>query len=213
MADIKSEPWPASNRNRGRLQYWNCWPASSESAAPLADKPAFDAALAPLRRSEWVVYAKRPFAGPGAVLAYLARYTHRVAISNSRLLALDDAGVTFKWKDYRIKGRDRQKTMTLAASEFIRRFLMHVRPGGFHRIRHYGLNASAARARNIARIRSLTTSMALDRTPSSAAPEEPKRAFVPRCPCCGGLMIVIETFEGVRPGKPPTARRFRIDTS
>ena len=115
--------------------------------APLAEKSAFDAALAPLRRSEWVVYAKRPFAGPQAVLAYLARYTHRVAISNSRLIALDKAGVTFKWKDYRIKGRDRLKTMTLDAAEFIRRFLLHVLPSGFHRIRHYGLFAGAVRAR------------------------------------------------------------------
>ncbi len=104
--------------------------------APLAATHAFDAALAPLRRSEWVVYAKRPFAGPQAVLAYLARYTHRVAISNSRLIALDEASVAFKWKDYRIKGRDRLKTMTLDAAEFIRRFLLHVLPSGFHRIRH-----------------------------------------------------------------------------
>ncbi len=182
--------------------------------APLADKSAFDAVLAPLRQLEWVVYAKRPFAGPEAVLAYLARYTHRVAISNSRLLALDDAGVTFKWKDYRVKGRDRQKTMTLAASEFIRRFLMHVLPGGFHRIRHYGLFASAARAKNIARIRGLLTPPA---TANCAAPndarEKPKPAFEPHCPCCGGLMIVVKTFEGARPRKPPAASRFRIDTS
>ena len=88
-----------------------------------------------MRRSEWVVYAKRPFAGPQAVLAYLARYTHRVAISNSRLVTLDEAGVTFKWKDYRIKGRDRTRTMTLDSAEFIRRFLLHVLPSGFHRIR------------------------------------------------------------------------------
>ena len=117
-------------------------PAASPSSAtsrPLGEKSAFDAALAPLRRAEWVVYAKRPFAGPQAVLAYLARYTHRVAISNSRLIALDDKGVTFKWKDYRVEGRDRLKTMTLAAHEFIRRFLLHVLPSGFHRIRHYGL--------------------------------------------------------------------------
>jgi hypothetical protein len=117
--------------------------------APLADKRAFDPWLAPLRHSEWVVYAKRPFAGPKAVLAYLARYTHRVAISNSRLINLDEAGVTFKYKDYRIKGRDRLKTMTLDAAEFIRRFLLHVLPSGFHRIRHYGLFASAMRAQNV----------------------------------------------------------------
>jgi hypothetical protein len=183
--------------------------------ASLADARAFDAALAPLRRSEWVVYAKPPFAGPEAVLAYLARYTHRVAISNSRLLALDDAGVTFRWKDYRIKGRDRLKTMTLDAAEFIRRFLMHVLPGGFHRIRHYGLFASAARARNIERIRGLLTTPATasDRAPLNVEREEPKPAFAPRCPCCGGLMIVIETFDGVRPGGWPAPNRFRIDTS
>jgi len=115
--------------------------------APLADRCAFDAALAPLRHREWVVFAKRPFAGPQAVLAYLSRYTHRVAISNSRLIALDEAGVTFNWKDYRIKGRDRLKTMTLDAAEFIRRFLLHVLPSGFHRIRHYGFFAGTVRAR------------------------------------------------------------------
>ncbi len=100
---------------------------------PLADASAFEAMLAPLRRCEWVVYSKRPFAGPQAVLAYLSRYTHRVAISNSRLIAFNDKGVTFKWKDYRIKGRDRLKTMTLDAAEFIRRFLLHVLPSGSHR--------------------------------------------------------------------------------
>ena len=126
----------AALHEAGRLAFFG-------DLAPLADERAFDAALAPLRRSEWVVYAKRPFAGPQAVLAYLARYTHRVAISNSRLIALDEAGVTFKWKDYRIKGRDRLKTMTLDAAEFIRRFLLHVLPSGFHRIRHYGLFAGA----------------------------------------------------------------------
>ena len=123
--------------------------------APLGEKSAFDAALAPLRRSEWVVYAKRPFAGPQAVLAYLARYTHRVAISNSRLIALNEKGVAFNWKDYRVEGRDRFKTMTLAAHEFIRRFLLHVLPSGFHRIRHYGLIAGAVRADNIERARQL----------------------------------------------------------
>ena len=102
-----------------------------------------------------MVYAKRPFAGPQAVLAYLARYTHRVAISNSRLIALDEKAVSFKWKDYRIKGRDRMKTMTLDAGEFIRRFLLHVLPSGFHRIRHYGLLAGAVRADNIERARQL----------------------------------------------------------
>jgi hypothetical protein len=108
-------------------------------------------------RPNGVVYSKRPFGGPAAVLAYLARYTHRVAIANSRLIALRDGAVTFKWKDYRVEGRDRQKTMTLPVAEFIRRFLIHVLPSGFHRIRHYGLLASGARARNIARVRQLLT--------------------------------------------------------
>jgi len=102
----------------------------------LADSKDFADYLAPLRQIEWVVYAKRPFAGPEAVLAYLSRYTHRVAISNSRLIACDERGVTFKWKDYRAKSRDRYQTMTLATGEFIRRFLIHVLPSGFHRIRH-----------------------------------------------------------------------------
>src|SRR5664280_1603223 len=105
----------------------------------LADAGAFTAFLAPLRKVEWVVYAKKPFGGPQAVLAYLSRYTHRVAISNHRLIALDAKGATFKWKDYRAKGRERAKVMTLASDEFIRRFLIHVLPHGFHRIRHYGL--------------------------------------------------------------------------
>jgi Putative transposase/Transposase zinc-binding domain len=195
-------------RDAGRLAFFR-------DLASLADKRAFDAAIAPLRRSEWVVYAKRPFAGPEAVLAYLARYTHRVAISNSRLLAINKAGVTFKWKDYRINGRDRLKTMTLDAAEFIRRFLMHVLPSGFHRIRHYGLFASTLRARNIERIRNLLTKpeTADEREPLNAEPNASTSAFAPRCPCCGGRMIVIETFEGARPGRPPSSRRIRIDTS
>jgi Putative transposase/Transposase zinc-binding domain len=183
--------------------------------APLADKDAFDAALAPLRRSEWVVFAKRPFAGPEAVLAYLARYTHRVAISNARLVAFDEAGVTFRWKDYRIKGRDRFKTMTLDAAEFIRRFLMHVLPSGFHRIRHYGLFASTARTRNIDRARQLLATPAPSSEPSGAkgdnGAESPAAAH--QCPCCGGRMIVIETFDGVRPARSPSPSRIGIDTS
>jgi hypothetical protein len=183
--------------------------------APLADKNAFDAALAPLRRSEWVVYAKRPFAGPEAVLAYLARYTHRVAISNYRLVKLDEAGVTFKWKDYRIKGRDRLKTMTLDPAEFIRRFLLHVLPTGFHRIRHYGLFASSVRAQNIERARQLLAKPEAVPQRSRAEPESEveKAAPAPRCPCCGGRMIIIETFQGVRPARPPSPSRIRIDTS
>src|SRR5229473_1275134 len=132
----------------GELQFFG-------SHAALTDAQAFAAYLAPLRNGEWVVYSKRPFGGPKQVLRYLARYTHRVAISNRRLIALDDNGVTFKWKDYRREGRERYKLMTLATQEFIRRFLIHVLPAGFHRIRYYGLLASATRADNIARAREL----------------------------------------------------------
>ncbi len=183
--------------------------------APLADNRAFDAALAPLRRSEWVVYAKRPFARPEAVLAYLARYTHRVAISNSRLVALDETGVAFRWKDYRIKGRDRLKTMTLDPAEFIRRFLTHVLPTGFHRIRHYGLFASAVRAQNIARARQLLATPNATPEHSRAKPDAGAEcpAAARRCPGCGGRMIVIETFDGVRPARSPSPTPIRIDTS
>jgi hypothetical protein len=113
--------------------------------APLAERRAFLRHLSPVRKKRWVVYAKPPFAGPEAVLAYLARYTHRVAISNRRLLRFDEAGVTFGYKDYRRDGADRKQVMTLAADEFIRRFLLHALPKGFHRIRHYGLLASGTR--------------------------------------------------------------------
>ena len=183
--------------------------------ASLADKRAFNAALAPLRRSKWVVYAKRPFAGPPAVLAYLARYTYRVAISNSRLVALDEAGVTFKWKDYRVEGPDRFKIMTLDPAEFIRRFLLHVLPSGLHRIRHYGLFAGTARAHNIERIRQLLAAPKL--SPQSAQAEADSETETPsperRCPCCRGRMVVIETFEGARPARSTSPNRIRIDTS
>jgi len=183
--------------------------------APLADQRAFDAALAPSRRCEWVVFAKRPFAGPRAVLAYLARYTHRVAISNSRLIRLNEAGVTFKWKDYRIKGRDRLRTITLDAAEFIRRFLLHVLPSGFHRIRHYGLFAGTVRARNIERVRqALAASEASpERSHAEADSQAETASPVRRCPCCGGRMIIVETFEGARPARSPPPTQIRIDTS
>jgi Putative transposase/Transposase zinc-binding domain len=175
--------------------------------AQLADRHAFTAYLAPLRKAEWVVYSKRPFGGPEAVLAYLSRYTHRVAISNSRLITLDDAGVTFKWKDYRTNGRERTKVMTLAIDEFIRRFLIHVLPGGFHRIRHYGLFANGGRAKNIAQARQLLNVPTAQKRPSdadSADDSEPQRFSHP-CPCCGGRMIIIETFErGCSPQYCPT---------
>jgi hypothetical protein len=175
--------------------------------ARLADADAFAACLAPLRTTKWFVYAKRPFAGPQAVLAYLARYTHRVAIANSRLIAADDDGVTFTWKDYRFEGRDRHKTMTLAPDEFIRRFLLHVLPKGLHRIRHYGLLASAARKANIARARAL---LAAPEPPTAPAATTKATATAPNdhrppCPCCGGRMIIVETFErGGGPRGPPS---------
>jgi hypothetical protein len=180
----------------------------------LADTQAFAAYLAPLRRAEWVVYAKRPFGGPQAVLAYLSRYTHRVAIANSRLIACDRAGVTFRWKDYRAEGRDRQKVMTLATGEFIRRFLIHVLPQGFHRIRHYGLLASGTRADNIARARRLLDVPEAGDT-NCAEATEPKPLSQP-CPCCGGRMIIIERFQrGASPRYRPAASTaaIRIDTS
>jgi len=188
----------------GRLEFFG-------DHAALADAQAFAAALAPLCTTEWVVYAKKPFGGPQAVLAYLSRYTHRVAIANSRLLALDDKSVTFKWKDYRSKGPDRYKLMTLAIDEFIRRFLIHVLPKGFHRIRHYGLFAKPACADNIARARQLL--LAASQGQGQIEAEEPP---INRCPCCGGRMIIIERFErGATRRHQPTAPTvsIRIDTS
>src|SRR4051794_25749597 len=185
----------AAAHGAGRLRFFG-------DQASLAEHGAFARYLAPLRKAEWVVYAKRPFGGPEAVLAYLARYTHRVAIANSRLVTLDDAGVTFRWKDYRAKGRERAKVMTLAIDEFIRRFLIHVLPDGFHRIRHYGLLANGGRAENIARARQLLDVPARQsdaRDAHVADDGEPQTLSYP-CPCCGGRMIVIETFE--RGGTP-----------
>ena len=184
----------------------------------LTDKAAFDAYLKPLRKIDWVVYAKEPFAGPKQVLRYLSRYTHRVAISNRRLLSAGENGVTFKYKDYRIEGPGRYKTMTLATGEFIRRFLIHVLPKGFHRIRHYGLLASGNRVATIARARELLAAPSRPKQPETseaAAANEPR--VLPRpCPCCGGRMIIIESFaRGCRPThRPtPTSQEIRIDTS
>ena len=195
----------------GRLQFFG-------AHAALADAAAFAAFLAPLRRSEWVVYSKKPFGGPEAVLAYLSRYTHRVAISNRRLIAIDHTGVTFKYKDYRIEGPERYKTMTLATAEFIRRFLIHVLPKGFHRIRHYGLFANGNRAENIARARALLAMPALVIEPqgSNAVETGEPRMLSRPCPCCGGRMMVIETFaRGCEPKHRPTTATLviRIDTS
>lgn len=165
----------------------------------LADADAFRHWLAPMRRCEWVVYAKRPFAGPEAVLAYLSRYTHRVAISNSRLLALDERGVTFRWKDYRAKGHTRYKTMTLAPDEFMRRFLLHVLPSGFHRIRHYGLLANSHRRQNLATVRQVlvpTADLASAICVDTAANTErvaPPPTFV--CRHCGKPMSIVRLLE------------------
>jgi hypothetical protein len=184
--------------------------------AHLAERKAFAAYLAPLRRIKWHVYAKPPFGGPAAVLAYLSRYTHSVAIANRRLIACDQDGVTFKYKDYRADGRARYKRMTLATDEFIRRFLIHVLPRGFHRIRHYGLFASGARADNIARARELlAVPMPRDHDADALDPSEPPTPSHP-CPCCGGRMIIIETFErGSTPRHRPTGPiiTIRYDTS
>ncbi len=158
----------------------------------LADAHAFTDWLAPLRSCEWVVYAKRPFAGPAAVLAYLSRYTHRVAIANSRLVSLDERGVTFNWKDYRAKGKTRYKTMTLSTCEFMRRFLLHVLPSGFHRIRHYGLIANGGRSENLAKVRELLHVAAVPANNDAVSAEPVQPAFV--CPDCGAAMVVIETL-------------------
>jgi predicted Zn-ribbon and HTH transcriptional regulator len=189
----------------GRLSFFG-------EQAELADAQSFAAYLAPLRSAEWVVYAKRPFGGPEAVLAYLSRYTHRVAIANSRLIAVDEQGVTFKWKDYRIEGHDRYKRMTLATDEFIRRFLIHVLPSGLHRIRHYGLFAKSSCADNIARARELLAVAEPEGKPTVAAVDQSK----PTCPCCGGRMIIIEVFaRGATSRHAPTGPTsgIRIDTS
>ena len=181
--------------------------------AGLADRATFAERLAPLRRVEWVVYAKRPFAGPQSVLAYLARNTHRVAISDSRLVSFDDRGVTFRWKDYRQDGQARRKLMTLAPGEFIRRFLIHVLPNGFHRVRHYGLFTNTARAANLAKARALLQAPPPAAANASAEPEAPAPAPI-ACPCCGGRMILVEIFErGAAPRSTPTRPVFRIDSS
>lgn len=177
----------------GRLGFYG-------SLTPLAERRAFLRHLSPVRKKRWVVYAKPPFAGPEAVLAYLARYTHRVAISSSRLIGFDEAGVTFRYKDYRRSGTERQQVMTLSPDEFIRRFLLHALPRGFHRIRHYGLLASGTRKGNLERARQL-----LAVAPSATADilVEPTDTRPP-CPCCGGRMIIIEILERrYQPRAPP----------
>jgi len=191
----------------GKLQFFG-------AHAHLTAAKAFAAFLASLRKTRWFVYAKRPFAGPKAVLAYLSRYTHRVAISNRRLIALNERSVTFKVKDYRMEGPGRYTTMTLDISEFIRRFLSHVLPKGFHRIRHYGLFASTNRTETIKAVRKL-----LDLAPSAAeqtSGTDPGQPLAHSCPHCGGRMVIIETFEaGCQPRHQPATPVvvIPIDTS
>lgn len=172
----------------------------------LHDIEAFRAFLKPLHRAEWVVYAKPPFAGPDQVLSYLARYTHRVAIANSRLVAFDGARVSFKYKDYRANGEARRKLMTLDAGEFIRRFLLHVLPDGFHRIRHYGFLANGVRVASIAMARAAL------KAPPPEQPAPANDAYAAPCPCCGGRMIIIERFERGAPSRRASPT-LRIDTS
>ncbi len=180
--------------------------------AKLSDPAVFDAFLRPQRKVDWVVYAKEPFAGPKAVLAYLSRYTHRVAISNSRLIRFDADSVTFKVKNYRIKGSGRHTTMTLTTDEFIRRFLIHVLPKGQHRIRHYGFFGNGNRATNIARIRQLLGARTPDpdhaNDDSRGDTDDPLRVFALPCPCCGGRLIIVETIAPERhPRAPPRTTR------
>ena len=190
--------------NAGKLQFYG-------DHADLLDRDTFDAFVKPLRKIDWVVYAKEPFAGPKAVLAYLSRYTHRVAISNSRLIRMDDEGVTFRVKDYRVKGPGRHTTMTLETDEFIRRFLIHVLPRGQHRIRHYGFFGNGNRAANIARIRHLLGAKAPDQDhandDSLGKTDEPRVLALP-CPCCGGRLVIVETIAPAQhPRAPPTTAR------
>jgi hypothetical protein len=196
----------------GRLQFFGDYQY-------LADPRSFRAYLGPLWTTDWFVYAKRPFAGPEQVLAYLSRYTHRVAISNSRLVSADASGVTFTYKDYRIDGPERYKTMTLAPAEFIRRFMLHVLPKGFHRIRHYGLLArGAAKAQTLARVRELIAAATPQHpvTPKQQDTNDPASSAdkpIHPCPCCGGRMVIIEAFEA---GTTPRHRRTAptiVDTS
>ena len=162
----------------------------------LREEEAFRQWLNPLKRIEWVVYAKKPFAGPKAVLAYLSRYTHRVAIANSRLVSADAETVRFRWKDYRLKGSQRYKVMRLTTDHFIQRFLLHVLPRGFHRIRHYGFIANVRRKENLARAREL---LAVDETRPDLVTSLSKETTVEQCshfycPDCGGPMIILEVL-------------------
>jgi Putative transposase/Transposase zinc-binding domain len=188
-------------RQAGRLAFFG-------TMAHLADRRAFLRHLAPVRKRRWVVYAKPPFAGPEAVLAYLSRYTHRVAISNRRLIAFDPSGVTFRYKNYRRNGLERQQVMKLATHEFIRRFLLHVLPRGFHRIRHYGLLAASSRKASLDRARALLAVA----PPHDDDPCEEPTDVLPPCPCCGGQMVIILTFARWQQPRAPPQRHSTTGT-
>jgi len=180
--------------------------------ASATDHATFRARLAKTRRVDWIVYAKKPFGGPARVLAYLGRYTHRVAIANSRLEAVDDDHVAFSWKDYRHGGA--VKIMSLAPDEFIRRFLLHVLPDAFCRIRYFGFMVNAHRAAKLALCRTLLARRAGSPAPSpNAEPPPPSSADPPVCPLCGGFMRVIATIARLFDGAPPAAAPFSCDTS
>jgi hypothetical protein len=203
----------AAAHARGRLSFFG-------EFAGLAQREAFVEHLAPLRRAEWVVYAKPPFGGPAAVLAYLARYTHRVAIANSRLLSLDGHAVRFRWKDYRTAdpatGAVKIATMALSPDEFIRRFLLHVLPTGFHRIRHYGLLAKGPRAPDLPRLRTLIAVQAGEAgapTKAEREPIEPEPTTSTTCPCCGGRLRIVEVFGHGRAPRAAVTLRLWMDSS
>jgi hypothetical protein len=187
----------------GKLQFFG-------DRVDLVDQDAFDIFLQPLRKIDWVVYAKEPFAGPKAVLAYLSRYTHRIAISNSRLIRADADHVTFRVKDYRLKGAGRHTSMALATPEFIRRFLIHVLPRGQHRIRHYGFFGNGNRAANIAKIRQFLGAPSEDQRdddPTASSDDQPQTLALP-CPCCGGRLVIIDAFDPQQqPRAPPASAR------
>jgi hypothetical protein len=201
----------AAAHAQGRLDFFG-------NLAHLAAPEAFAGHLAPLRRAEWVVYAKPPFGGPAAVLAYLARYTHRTAIANSRLVGMDEHAVRFRWKDYRstdsATGAVKLKTMTLSPDEFLRRFLLHVLPPGFHRIRHYGLLAKGTHAIDLDRLRAMIAEQAADAaTEPEPAEAEPETTTLPACPCCGGRMRIVERFGCGRTPRTAVGLPLWFDTS
>jgi hypothetical protein len=177
----------------GRLAFFG-------ALAGLAGAPLFARRLGELRRAEWVVYSKRPFAGPAAMLAYLGRYTHRVAISNSRLIDMAGDQVRFRWRDYR--HHNKSKVMALTADEFIRRFLLHTLPDGFHRIRHYGFLSNRHRAEKLALCRQLIAIAAAAPLDNSDEAGQPRDRSFDTCPCCGGRMEVLGPFPPSRPANP-----------